>query len=74
MKDLGESKKIIGIDIIKYRDQFILSISQSTYFEKVIIMRLNLTNAISVALPIAQHFELSAANSPNDTNLNTNNK
>ena len=68
MKDLGESRKILGIGITKDRNQPILNINQSTYCEKV-IRRFNLTNARPVTLPIAQHFKLSVANSPSDTNI-----
>ena len=68
MKDLRESKKILGIDIIRDRDQSTLSINQTSYCEKV-IRRFNLTNARPVTLPIAHHFKLSAVNSPSETDI-----
>ena len=68
MKDLGESRKILRIDITRDRDQSILSISQSTQCEKV-IRRFNLTNARPVTISIAQHFKRSAANSSSDTDI-----
>ena len=66
MKNLGKLRKILGIDITKDRDQSILSINQTTYCEKV-TKRFNLTNARLVTLPVAQHFKLSATNSPSET-------
>ena len=66
MKDLGELRKILGIDITRDRNQSILSISQSTYCEKV-IRRFNLTTVSPVTLPIAQNFKLFAYNSPSET-------
>ena len=52
MKDLEESRKILGIDITRDRDQSIPSINQTTYCEKI-IRRFNITNARPVTLPIA---------------------
>ena len=68
MKDLGESRKILGIDITRDKNQSIRSISQSTYYEKV-IRRFNLTTARPITLPIAQYFKLSAANFPSETDI-----
>ena len=52
MKGLGESRKILGIDIIRDRDKSTLSINQTTCCEKV-MRRFNLTDARPVTLPIA---------------------
>ena len=67
MKDMGESRNILRVDITRDRDQSILTSSQSTYCEKV-IRRLNLTHVRPVTLLIEQHFKLPTANSHNDTN------
>ena len=68
MKDLRESRKILGIDLNRNRDQSSLSISQATNCEKL-VKRFNLSEAKPVTIPIAQHFKLSSASSPKDIDL-----
>lgn len=65
---IGESKRILGIDVTKSRDQDFLTISQASYCGKL-IKRFNLSQAKPVTIPIAQHFKLSSANSPNENDL-----
>ena len=68
MKDMGEASKILGIEILRDKEQSSLSINQLSYCEKV-LKRFNLNNARPITLPIAQYFKLSSANSPKDSDL-----
>lgn len=65
MKDLGNSRKILGIDIDRYRSKRTLSISQDNYCNKV-LNKFNMENSKVVSVPLAQHFKLSTENSPKE--------
>ena len=69
MKELGESKRILGIDITRERTKKFLTIDQSNYCYKV-LKRFNMLDAKQVVIPLAQHFQLSAANGPNPEDPN----
>ena len=57
MKDLGAIKKILGMEIRRYRDARKLWLSQKGYVEKV-LKRFNMNNAKPVSTPLANHFKL----------------
>jgi hypothetical protein len=59
MKDLGATKKILGMVIVKDRKFGLLYLSQKSYIEKV-LRRFNMQNAKPVSTPLAPHFKLSA--------------
>ena len=63
MKDLGEAKRILGMDIMRNREKGTLWLSQADYVEKV-LKRFNMINVKPAATPIAQHFKLSKAQVP----------
>ncbi|KAI4299912.1 hypothetical protein L6164_033332 [Bauhinia variegata] len=58
MKDLGATKKILGMKIICDRKNGKLWLSQQKYIEKV-LERFNMGNAKPVGTPLAGHFKLS---------------
>jgi hypothetical protein len=59
MKDLGATKKILGMEIVRDIKSRLLYLSQKSYIEKV-IRRFNMQNAKPVSTPLAPHFKLSA--------------
>ena len=63
MKDLGEAKKILGMEIVRDRKAGSLYLSQRGYVEKV-LRRFNMHNCKPVSTPLALHFKLSALLSP----------
>ncbi|KAG8478904.1 hypothetical protein CXB51_028750 [Gossypium anomalum] len=63
MKDLGPAKKILGIEILRDRKASKLYLSQKGYIEKV-LCRFNMQSAKPVSTPLAAHFRLSSALSP----------
>ena len=63
MKDLGAAKKIFGMEILRDRHADKLYLSQEGYIEKV-LHRFNMKNAKPVSTPLATHFRLSSALSP----------
>ena len=63
MKDLGEAKKILSIEIVIDRKAGLLYLSQRVYIEKV-LQRFNMHNCKPVSTPLALHFKLSALLSP----------
>nr|GEU94094.1 retrovirus-related Pol polyprotein from transposon TNT 1-94 [Tanacetum cinerariifolium] len=63
MKELGEAKKILGIEIIRNRSRKILRVSQSWYvFE--ILNNFRIDNRKSVQMPLSGHFKLSLKDCP----------
>ena len=58
MKDLGATKKIIGMEIRRDRALGRLWLSQSSYVGKV-LERFSMENAKPVSTPLANHFILS---------------
>ena len=63
MKDLGASKKILRMEILRDKMTSRLSLSQKGYIEKV-LRRFNMQNAKPVTTPLAAHFRLSSALCP----------
>ncbi|KAG8491868.1 hypothetical protein CXB51_015214 [Gossypium anomalum] len=63
MKDLGPAKKILGMKILRDRKASKLYLSQKGYIEKV-LCRFNMQSAKPVSTPLAAHFRLSSALSP----------
>ncbi|KAG8471931.1 hypothetical protein CXB51_036977 [Gossypium anomalum] len=63
MKDLGPAKKILGVEILRDRKISKLYLSQKGYIEKV-LCRFNMQSAKPVSTPLAAHFRLSSALSP----------
>jgi hypothetical protein len=58
MKDLGEARKILGIEIVRDRNEKKLYLSQEKYVEKV-LRRFSMDKAKAVSIPLASHFKLS---------------
>lgn len=65
MKDLGESKNILGVEIFRNREKGSLTISQHNYCSKI-LKKFIMPEAKVVAIPLAQHFKLSYENSPKE--------
>ncbi|KAG8474407.1 hypothetical protein CXB51_033681 [Gossypium anomalum] len=63
MKDLGPAKKIFSMEIFRDRKTSKLYLSQMGYIEKV-FCRFNMQSAKPVSTPLAAHFRLSSALSP----------
>ena len=63
MKDLGATKKILGMKILRDKKAGKLYLSQKWYIEKV-FHRFNMQNAKPVSTPLTTRFELSSALSP----------
>ena len=58
MKELGEAKKLLGMEIMRKRSKGVLYLSQSRYIEKV--MQCFFTgDAKGVSTPLASHFKFS---------------
>lgn len=58
MKDLGEARKIIGIEIVRDRNEKKLYLSQEMYVEKV-LQSFSMDKAKAVSIPLVSHFKLS---------------
>ena len=67
MKDLGSTKKILGMEILRDRKIGKLYLSQKRYIEKV-LYRFNMQNAKPISILLAAHFRLSFALSPQSDN------
>ncbi|KAG8484888.1 hypothetical protein CXB51_021392 [Gossypium anomalum] len=63
MKDLGPAKKILGMEILRDRKASKLYLSQKGNIEKA-LCRFNMQSAKPVSTPLAAHFRLSSALSP----------
>ena len=64
MKDLGEAKKVLGMEIARDRRSGKVSLTQEGYLQKV-LQRFNIDkDTKSVSTPLAPHFKLSAIMSP----------
>ena len=63
MKDLGAAMKILGMEILRDGKAGKLYLSQKAYIEKV-LHRFNMHNAKPISTPLAAHFRLSSALSP----------
>ncbi|KAL5766903.1 hypothetical protein ACOSP7_017520 [Xanthoceras sorbifolium] len=67
MKDLGAAKKILGMEIRRDKAAGKLYLIQKSFVEKV-LERFGMKNAKPVSTPLAAHFKLSAAMSPQSDN------
>ena len=63
MKILGAAKKILGMEIKRERGVGKLFLTQKNYLEKV-LERFGMKNAKPMSTPLASHFRLCAAQSP----------
>ena len=63
MKELGEAKRILGMDIIRNRSKKSLFLTQQSYIQKVLV-RFGMNYGKQVQTPLASHFKLSAAQCP----------
>src|SRR3954469_22976280 len=63
MKDLGEARKILGMEITRDRSADALWLSQKNHILKV-LERFNMTEARSVTTPLIGHFRLSSEQCP----------
>uniref|UniRef100_A0A2N9IN85 Integrase catalytic domain-containing protein n=1 Tax=Fagus sylvatica TaxID=28930 RepID=A0A2N9IN85_FAGSY len=63
MKDLGATKKILGMEIHRDREAGKLFLSHKSYIEKV-LERFDMQQSKPVSTPLAAHFKLSADLSP----------
>lgn len=63
MKDFGQARRILGIDIVRNRRLGTLSLSQGSY-SKRILDKFEMSSCKSVSVPVGQHFKLSANQSP----------
>ena len=58
MKDLGATKQILGIRIMRDKANGTLKLSQLEY-EKKVLNRFNMNEAKPVSIPLGSHFKLS---------------
>nr|GFD11803.1 retrovirus-related Pol polyprotein from transposon TNT 1-94 [Tanacetum cinerariifolium] len=63
MKDHGEAKKILGMEIVRDRSRKILRVSQSGYIYKI-LNNFRIDNGKSVQMPLGGHFKLSLKDCP----------
>lgn len=63
MKDLGASKRILGMDISRDKKNNKLFVAQKGYVEKV-LKKFGMTDSKVVQTPLAGHFKLSVSQSP----------
>ena len=64
MKDLGEAKKILGMEIARDRQRGTLCLTQKQYLKKV-LQRFGMSEMTKpVSTPLAPHFKLSASQCP----------
>jgi ATP-binding cassette subfamily B (MDR/TAP) protein 1 len=65
MKDLGEAKKILGMEIQRDRKNGKFWLSQQKYVEKI-LMRFNMNNVKTIQIPLDSHFNLSSGLCPSN--------
>jgi hypothetical protein len=65
MKDIGETKQILGMDIHRNRKNGNFLLSQQKYVDKI-LMRFIMNNVKPVQIPLASHFNLSLGLSPSN--------
>jgi len=63
MKDLGPTKKTLGMQITRDNQKGVLQLSQAEYINRV-LQRFNMGDAKPVNTPLASHFRLSQEQSP----------
>ena len=65
MKDLGEARRILGIDILRDRKEGRLYLKQADYIKRV-VSRFKMQDSTEKSVPIGQHFKLSTTHVPKD--------
>ncbi|KAK9054827.1 hypothetical protein SSX86_025906 [Deinandra increscens subsp. villosa] len=65
MKEMGEAKKIIGMEIIRDRQARSLKLVQSGYIKKI-LKTFNMMDCKPVKTPFASHFKMSLLDCPKD--------
>ena len=63
MKDLGEAKRILGMEIVRDKNQGVLKISQKSYLRRI-LDRFDMKDAKPIMNPIAQHFKSTSKQCP----------
>ncbi|GKB23522.1 retrovirus-related pol polyprotein from transposon TNT 1-94, partial [Tanacetum coccineum] len=63
MKELGEAKKILGMEIVRDQSRKIPRVSQSGYVSKI-LNNFRIDNGKSVHMPLGRHFKLSLKDCP----------
>ncbi|GJZ57227.1 retrovirus-related pol polyprotein from transposon TNT 1-94 [Tanacetum coccineum] len=63
MKELGEAKKILGMEIVRDQSHKILRVSQSGYVSKI-LNNFRIDNGKSVKMPLGEHFKMSLKDCP----------
>lgn len=63
MKDLGDAKRILGMDIYRKRDKGELHLRQTDYIKRV-LKKFNMHEAKAVIIPLGAHLKLSENQSP----------
>jgi len=63
MKDLGPTKRVLGIDIMRKSDKGKLFLSQSSYLKKVLV-HFRMSNSKTVSTPLGHHTKLSIKQYP----------
>ena len=69
MKDIGETKQILGIVIHKDKKNGKLWLSQQKCVEKI-LMRFNMNNVKPIKIPLDSHFNISSSLFPNNDKEN----
>ncbi|KAL2251350.1 UNVERIFIED_CONTAM: Retrovirus-related Pol polyprotein from transposon TNT 1-94 [Sesamum indicum] len=62
MKDLGDAKRILGMDIVRHKNKILLN--QKSYILSI-LKRFSMKNSKPISVPLAAHFHLSKNQSPN---------
>ena len=60
MKDLGATKRILGIDIFRDRNRGILTLSQAGYIQEV-LKEFGMMESKSVSTQVSSHYKLKSA-------------
>ncbi|KAL2250907.1 UNVERIFIED_CONTAM: Retrovirus-related Pol polyprotein from transposon TNT 1-94 [Sesamum indicum] len=63
MKNLGDAKKILGMDIHRNRKRFSILLNQKSYIHSV-LKRFSMENSKPTSVPLAAHFQLSKDQCP----------
>jgi len=71
MKELGEVKKILGMEISRDKHHRKIYLSQRSYLAKL-LARFDMSDAKAVKVPFASHFKLSSGQSPKDEDKSKN--
>ncbi|KAL2460938.1 cysteine-rich RLK (RECEPTOR-like protein kinase) 8 [Abeliophyllum distichum] len=63
IKDLGNAKRILGMEIIRNKDHLELKLNQTPYIHKI-LDRFAMSNAKEVSIPLGNHFIISKDDCP----------